>query len=117
MYRHIRPCTHLSHLNSAGTSTNLRHALALEIDTMLRPDCGVIYVAPEVAETRHWWSVAPGCKSNAGDEPTTVYLTPVTAIDKPLVLLLVEFGTIYMLVIFHMLLDIPLLLNVFEVAP
>lgn len=84
---------------------------------MLRPDCSVVHVAPEVAETRHWWSVASGCKSNAWDEPPTVNLAPVTAVDKPLVLVLVEFGAIYMLVILHMLLDIPLLLDVLEVAP
>ena len=84
---------------------------------MLWPDCSVVHVAPEVAKARHWWSVTPRCESDAGDEPSTVDLTPITAVDKPLVLLLVEFGTIYVLVILHMLLDVPLLLDMLEVAP
>lgn len=106
----------LSDLDATGTGTNLRHPLALEVHPMLRPHSGVVHVASKIAQARDRGRVPSCSKANAGDEPSTVDFRAIGAVHQPLVLVLVKLGSIDMPVIFDMLLNIPLLLDVFEVA-
>lgn len=106
----------LRDLNATSTRTNLRHALALEVNAMLRPDGRVIHLALKVAEALNRRRIMSRGEANTRDEPPTGDFTPIRAVDAPLVGLLVEACPVYMLVVLDVLFHAPLFLDVFEVA-
>jgi hypothetical protein len=82
---------------------------------MLRPDSGVIDVTLEVPETREGRRISLASKTNARNEELGVNFGTISTLDEPLPSVLVEGGTIDVLVVVCVFCNIPLFLNVLEV--
>ncbi|KAH9845394.1 hypothetical protein Tdes44962_MAKER06679 [Teratosphaeria destructans] len=83
---------------------------------MLRPDSSVVDIPPEVAEPRDRRAVLLGSEANARYEPSSVDLAAIRALNEPLLPLLVELRSVYVLAVFCVLINLPLLLDEFKVA-
>jgi len=105
----------LEDLDPASTCANLRDPLAPHIDVVLRPYGGMVDFSLEVTQALDGRSIFLGSETQAGDEPSTIYLRVVRAFDEPLIPARVERCTIDMLVEHHVLAQIPFLVNVIEV--
>lgn len=103
-------------LYARRSCSDLGDPLPFEVHAVLRPDCGVIDVPAEVAQSRDWRTVSSRSEANARDEPPAGDLRLVGALDKPAVCFLVEHGTVDVLVEGGILVHVPLGLNVVEVS-
>ena len=106
----------LNDLNPRGARTDFGHALAFQVDPVLRPCSGVIDVAVKIAQAREWRCIAFTGKSDAGDEPGCLDLGAISALDQPLVAGLVKCCTIHVFIEGDVVSDIPLLLDVIEIS-
>jgi len=95
----------------------MRDSLALEIDTMLWPDCSVQNFALEIRQTLEWRNESLCRESDAWDKPLAVDFTAVRALNEPLMSFLIEHGSVYMFVVGDILLQVPFLFDILEVSP